>query len=70
MMNDRDLKALENAHTGTDLETICWEAASEIKALRAEVSRHIHMIKDCVATGDAASLRRYAILCKIYTPSK
>jgi hypothetical protein len=77
LMLDKDLETLSKARTGTDLETICWEAATEIKRLRGALdvanstaARHEHIIKDCAVTNDTAALKRYAVLAKIYKPSK
>lgn len=77
LMLDKDLQSLANARTGTDLETICWEAATEIKALRkaldvanTTIKRHEVIIVDCAMTNDTAALRRYAVDTKLYKPTK
>ena len=37
MLTNQELQQLANAHTGGDLETVCWEAAAEIKELRRKL---------------------------------
>ena len=36
-VTDDQLEHLVNAHTGTDLECACWQAANEIRYLRNRV---------------------------------
>ena len=37
MLTNQELQQLANAHTGGDLETVCWEAEAEIKELRKKL---------------------------------
>lgn len=73
----QDLQALEGAHTGTDLETVCWAAAQEIISLRAALDKAMRtknrdraMIKDAIISNQIDTLRRYTAKELIYLPIK
>jgi hypothetical protein len=59
-LSDNDLKVLSNAHTGCDLEGVCWEAAKEIKYLRSLVYSHEQAIGLFLHTWDEMYLEDYA----------
>lgn len=47
-MTEEHIRILANAHTGTDLECVCWEAAQEIRSQANLLKRYEKQIASVI----------------------